>query len=293
MLVRLWFGQQQVGDDHHHCEAQRGSTTTSKPAAGATTTTVKAAGSATTTTPKSGATPTTTGTGKVADGVVEVGTTSLGKVLTNGAGLTLYISKSDVKGVSSSCNETCASTWIPDTVVTKATAGTGVNSALLSTIKRSDGSKQITYDGWPLYHYKNDAKRGETNGEKVSNEWFHGRRSRQDGLMRALPAVGVVLFAGSTLAFASSVHTDAVFTLTTPYPDVETQPGSTVKLDVSVSSSTVDAVELSLSGLPDGWKATMRGGGFVIHAVTATADAPAKAQLEIAVPPGQTRGLSN
>ena len=147
-------------------------TTTSKPALGATPTTVKAAGSATTTTPKSGVTPTTTGTGKVADGVVEVGTTSLGKVLTNGAGLTLYISNSDVKGVSSACNETCANTWIPDTVVTKATAGTGVNTALLSTIKRSDGSKQITYDGWPLYHYKNDAKRGETNGEKVSNEWF-------------------------------------------------------------------------------------------------------------------------
>jgi uncharacterized membrane protein len=108
--------------------------------------------------------------------------------------------------------------------------------------------------------------------------------------MRGLRAVGVIVFAGSTLAFAPSVHADAAFTLTTPYPDVETQPGSTVKLDLSVSSSTVDAVELGLSGLPDGWKATMRGGGFVIHAVTATADAPAKAQLEIAVPPNATAG---
>ncbi len=147
-------------------------TPTSKAAVAATTTTVKAAGSATTTTPKSGVTSTTTGTAKVADGVVEVGTTSLGKVLTNGEGLTLYTSKNDVKGVSSSCNAACASTWIPDTVDTRATAGTGVNSGLLSTINRSDGSKQITYDGWPLYHFKDDAKRGDTKGEKVSNEWF-------------------------------------------------------------------------------------------------------------------------
>jgi predicted lipoprotein with Yx(FWY)xxD motif len=147
-------------------------TTTSKPATGATTTTVKAAGSATTTTPKAGATPTTSGTSKIADVVVEVATTSLGKVLTNGAGLTLYTSKNDVKGVSSACEEACANTWIPDTADTKPVAGTGVESALLSTIDRSDGTKQITYDGWPLYHYKDDTKRGDTKGEKVSNTWF-------------------------------------------------------------------------------------------------------------------------
>jgi uncharacterized membrane protein len=108
--------------------------------------------------------------------------------------------------------------------------------------------------------------------------------------MKALRAVGALMFIGSTVAFATSAHADAAFTLTTPYPDVETQPGSTVKLDLAVSSPTVDPVELALAGLPDGWKATMRGGGFVIHALTATPDAPAKAQLEIDVPADAAAG---
>jgi predicted lipoprotein with Yx(FWY)xxD motif len=143
---------------------------------GATTTTVKA-GTATTvkptaTTAKPAAGATTTSTAKLEEGVVAVGTTSLGNVLTNGAGETLYVSNKDKKGVSSACDATCAKTWIPDTVVSKATAGTGIDATKLSTITRSDGSKQVTYDGWPLYRYNDDTKAGDTKGEKVANEWY-------------------------------------------------------------------------------------------------------------------------
>lgn len=154
--------------------AKAGTATTAKP----TTTTAKA-GTATTattakpttTTAKAG-TATTATTAKLEEGVVAVGTTSLGKVLTNGAGETLYVSNKDKKGVSSECDATCAKTWIPDTVVSKPTAGTGVDATKLSTITRADGSKQVTYDGWPLYHYADDTKAGDTKGEKIANEWY-------------------------------------------------------------------------------------------------------------------------
>ncbi len=75
----------------------------------------------------------------------------------------------------------------------------------------------------------------------------------------------------------------SALTVTTPFPDIETQPGSTVRLDVNVASPAVAPVAIAIDGVPDGWKATLRGGGFVIHSVTATPDAPVKATLEIDV----------
>jgi uncharacterized membrane protein len=83
---------------------------------------------------------------------------------------------------------------------------------------------------------------------------------------------------------------DGPVTVSTPYPTIQTEPGSTVKLDIDVASTQTSAVDLALDGLPSGWKATMRGGGFVVEAVTATPSTPAKATLEVDVPPNATAG---
>ncbi len=99
-------------------------------------------------------------------------------------------------------------------------------------------------------------------------------------------SVGGVLIAGA----GSVTAADGPVTVSTPYPTIETEPGSTVKLDINVASTQTSAVDLALGGLPDGWKATMRGGGFVIKAVTATAATPAKAELQIDVPPTAAAG---
>jgi uncharacterized membrane protein len=88
----------------------------------------------------------------------------------------------------------------------------------------------------------------------------------------------------------SSPATVSELTLATPYPAIDTQPGSTVRLDVDVSSPDIAPVDLSLDGVPDGWRATLRGGGFVIHAVTAAPDAPVTAELEIDVAPDAAAG---
>ncbi len=82
---------------------------------------------------------------------------------------------------------------------------------------------------------------------------------------------------------------DSGLTISTPYPSIATQPGSTVKFDVSVSASVTESVDLDVPSLPDGWTATLRGGGFVIQSVTATPDQAGSVTLEVAVPPDANR----
>jgi predicted lipoprotein with Yx(FWY)xxD motif len=43
--------------------------------------------------------------------------------------------------------------------------GSGLNSKLLGTIRRTDGKTEVTYNGWPLYLYQPDRKPGDINGE--------------------------------------------------------------------------------------------------------------------------------
>jgi uncharacterized membrane protein len=105
-----------------------------------------------------------------------------------------------------------------------------------------------------------------------------------------LAALGAAAVGGLLVGPGFAKAADGPVTVSTPYPTIETEPGSAVKLDVNVASTQTSAVDLALAGLPDGWKATMRGGGFVIEAVTATPATPAKAQLEIDVPTTATAG---
>ncbi len=55
------------------------------------------------------------------------------------------------------------------TTTGKVTAADGAKTADLGTITRSDGSKQVTYDGQPLYYYVGDSGPGQTNGQGSDN----------------------------------------------------------------------------------------------------------------------------
>jgi predicted lipoprotein with Yx(FWY)xxD motif len=94
-------------------------------------------------------------------------TTSLGPVLTGPNGLTLYTHTGDT-ATSSTCTGSCATAWPPLTVAAgaMASAGTGVTGTL-ATLTRADGSIQVTYNGQPLYGWKNDAKPGDVTGQGV------------------------------------------------------------------------------------------------------------------------------
>jgi predicted lipoprotein with Yx(FWY)xxD motif len=101
---------------------------------------------------------------------VELGTTSLGNVLTGEGGKTLYFFASDVSGISSCTSTACMGNW-PVFYKEVTRLGTGLTLTDFGTITRPDGAKQTTYKGWPLYYYKSDTKAGDVTGENVGNVW--------------------------------------------------------------------------------------------------------------------------
>jgi predicted lipoprotein with Yx(FWY)xxD motif len=87
----------------------------------------------------------------------------VGSVLVDSKGFTLYYFEKD-RGGKSACYGSCASVWPPLTTEGAPQGKGGVQSAKLGTTKRSDGTVQVTYAGWPLYTYVADEKPGEDNG---------------------------------------------------------------------------------------------------------------------------------
>jgi predicted lipoprotein with Yx(FWY)xxD motif len=95
---------------------------------------------------------------------VSTGSSSLGRILVDGKGRTLYLFEKDHRD-RSSCSGICATYWPPLLTHGKPTAGRGTKSSLLGTIRRAGGTTQVTYAGHPLYRYLPDTKPGQTNGQ--------------------------------------------------------------------------------------------------------------------------------
>ena len=105
---------------------------------------------------------------------VRVGSSSLGKILVDSHRRTLYLFKKD-SGKKSECFGMCASFWPPLRVTGKPTVGTGLKASKVGTIKRSDGKRQVTYNGHPLYRFAKDTQPGDTNGQGLTAfgaRWF-------------------------------------------------------------------------------------------------------------------------
>ena len=91
----------------------------------------------------------------------------LGKIITDGKGLTLYMYAPDHRG-RSQCSGFCAQQWPPLVLprgVTHPEAGPGVRASLLSTVRRANGERQVTYGGWPLYLWIGDDSPGQATGQ--------------------------------------------------------------------------------------------------------------------------------
>ena len=119
-------------------------------------------------TPTTAAAPTTSVA--AASGVVKVAQTSLGSVLVDDKGRTLYVFLRDEKN-KSNCTGGCLNTWPPYTV-TAVSGGAGIDASLLGSIDTADGKKQLTISGAPLYYFSGDTAAGDTKGQGVGGNWY-------------------------------------------------------------------------------------------------------------------------
>jgi predicted lipoprotein with Yx(FWY)xxD motif len=105
--------------------------------------------------------------------------TSLGTVLTDSKGMTVYWFAIDTP-TASKCSGTCATYWPPVTGTPQASGLSGK----FGTIKRSDGTLQATWNGHPLYTYAGDKSPGQTTGNKLNASgglWYAVTLSKASG----------------------------------------------------------------------------------------------------------------
>jgi predicted lipoprotein with Yx(FWY)xxD motif len=98
---------------------------------------------------------------------IAVKSSSLGQILVDGKGMTLYLFEKDT-GTMSTCTGSCAQFWPPVTTTGAPKAGQGVMAGKLGTTTRSDGKTQVTYNGHPLYYYSGDMKPGDVTGQGLN-----------------------------------------------------------------------------------------------------------------------------
>lgn len=96
---------------------------------------------------------------------------SLGSFLTDDKGMTLYLFTKDTPNTSN-CYEKCATAWPPLLTTGNPVADEGVDASLLGATTRTDGTVQVTYNGWPLYYYEKDKAPGDVTGQDVGGVWF-------------------------------------------------------------------------------------------------------------------------
>ena len=110
----------------------------------------------------SSASASTTGT------VITTQAGSAGAFLTTASGRTVYLWAKDGTNMSA-CSGACAAAWPPVPATGTLTAAGSAKASDLGTITRSDGTKQVTYDGHPLYYFAGDSAAGQTNGQGSDN----------------------------------------------------------------------------------------------------------------------------
>ena len=103
---------------------------------------------------------------------VKAADTSLGKVMVDMKGMTLYTWDKDTKGAKvSACVDKCIANWPP--FIAPADAKAEGKWTIVDGVDK-DGKTPVkiwAYDGWPLYYYVKDTKAGDVTGDMVGNTW--------------------------------------------------------------------------------------------------------------------------
>jgi predicted lipoprotein with Yx(FWY)xxD motif len=118
------------------------------------------------------ATPTAAPAAAMIEPTINVATDpKLGKILVDGQGMTLYVFTKDGPD-QSNCDASCIATWPPLLTQGKPILGAGVDDSKIGSAVLADGTKIITYNHMPLYHFIKDTKAGDTAGQGVGSVWF-------------------------------------------------------------------------------------------------------------------------
>ncbi len=98
----------------------------------------------------------------------------LGTIVVSSSGRSLYAFAEDTP-TTSRCTDACTQTWGPLSANGNPRYGSGIEigieGTLLGTITRSNGSRQVSYSGHPLYTYSGDTGAGQTNGQGFGGAW--------------------------------------------------------------------------------------------------------------------------
>lgn len=104
--------------------------------------------------------------------VLATASTSLGTVVVDGRGRTVYVFDEDEPGSGrSACTGACASQW-PAVETGSATPAVEGVTGTVATITGVDGKRQVTLDGSPLYTYAGDTSAGDATGQGVGGSWW-------------------------------------------------------------------------------------------------------------------------
>lgn len=93
-----------------------------------------------------------------------------GAYIANGAGNSLYYVEGDADGTA--CTGACEASWPPVIAAgLQPSGGPGLQGAMIATVTRPDGSRQVTFNGHPLYRYAADTAAGRANGDGVKDKY--------------------------------------------------------------------------------------------------------------------------
>ena len=98
------------------------------------------------------------------------------------------------------------------------------------------------------------------------------------------PAIALALSAMVLVGLAPAVVAADTLAVTTPYPAIAVAPGSSASFDLTITAPREGTADLTVSGTPSGWTATLHGGGFVVSGVSVASGKPATARLDVKVP---------
>ena len=104
------------------------------------------------------------------DVVVMLADSSLGTILVDSAGMTLYVFANDPTDTAT-CTGGCASTWPPLLVDGEVKVGEGLDDSNFVLVA-GEGGQQLSGFGHPLYYYAGDSAPGDVNGDGVGGVWF-------------------------------------------------------------------------------------------------------------------------